>query len=126
MALKIAQLLPLRLPSGWVVRLNQWFYQEPLLPSGEENPHFLPIDECLLMLHRYEPQYHPHAHWSRDYYIDLQWKGDAHTGAYWLRFYEDGDSSAVLAEMRSRSALQIQSTIDHWLDLWSLQEFPPL
>ncbi len=126
MSLKLAQLVPLQIPSGWVVRLNQWFYQEPTLPTGAENPHFLPQDEILLLLHRYEPHYHPHAHWSRDYYLDLQWRGDAPTGAYWLRFYEDGDEDILLAEFSSRSAAEMQSRINAWLDGWSLQEFPAL
>jgi hypothetical protein len=117
-------LVALRLPSGWTVRLNNWFYHEPLLPSGISNRLFVSEGQILL-LSRYGTNYLNHPHWSRDFYLDLHWLGDAATGEYHLRFYEDGDDDLILADFRSRSALEIQQKINDWLDAWSIDEFPP-
>lgn len=118
-------LVPLRLPTGWVVRFNNWFYQEAILPNGMPNPLFIE-NEILLKLSRFEAEYHPDTHFSRDFYLDLFWKGDMASGQYILRFYEDADEDNLLYTFASNQAIIIQEKINECLDLWSIQEFPPI
>ena len=117
-------LVPLSLPTGWVVLLNNWFYRDSILPNGEENPLFV-RDIILLKLARFEPHLQQsNGHFSRDFYLDLYWQGGAKTGTYILRFYEGATVQMPLACFASSNALQIQSKINEWLDLWSKEEFP--
>jgi hypothetical protein len=125
MILKIGQLVPLQIPSGWTVRLNNWFYQPPLTANGKANTAFI-SDGTILLLTRYGTEYLTHSHWSRDFYLDLHWHGDLETGYYLLRFYEDDDDEQVLAEFAARAADEVQAQINTWLDGWSIEEFPPI
>lgn len=124
MQLTIGQLVPLAIPAGWAVRINNWFYHEPLQPDSQINKLFVHRD-CLLQLTRYGTDFLNHPHWARDFYLDLHWLGDLHSGQYELRFYEDGDEDTILAAFSSRSASDIQQKINAWLDGWSIEEFPP-
>lgn len=116
-------LVPLSIPTGWVIRLNNWFYQEPLLSNGMPNSLFQK-EETLLILSRFEAEYHPHAHFGRDFYLSLIWEGDMVLGNYVLRFYEDADEDNILYTFKTKSAAEMQAKINECLDLWSIEEFP--
>ena len=108
---RIDELIPLKISGGWIVEYNTFTYfktadkfdGEPTCPS-----------EDLLILKSVKRKN------TKQYLIDLGWRGDHFDGRYILSLlFDNWIDSPVLIEYKSKNIDEIQQTINYWIQALS-------
>ena len=106
-------LVPLRIPSGWIVGKNGFYDVEPIVSSGLFKNADL-FSEDMLFLRRDVP-----AHWEDQYIVDLGWIPSRDPAGIYRLTLVIGSWDRVVRQFESRDRYEIQRTIDRWLDVLS-------
>jgi hypothetical protein len=116
---KNPSLIPLRIPTNWIVRWNQFTDVPPLDPVGRENEMFNDSED-ILWLQRFIPAGAKKT-W-RAFNLDLGWYGSIQTGRYRLVLFEE-DWDHILKTFASRDQAEIRAKIERWLEILSIHYF---
>jgi hypothetical protein len=104
------KLLPLRVPTGWIVQWNTLYEQEPVIENGVvvDNPN---DSEDLLWIQRFERD-RAKEPWL-DFHIDVGWYGEEQ-GTFRVVLHE-GDWEHIVKTFESRSIYAIRICVENWL-----------
>ncbi|MGL5058689.1 MAG: hypothetical protein ACRC62_01810 [Microcoleus sp.] len=117
----VPQLVPLRIPTGWIVHWNLFYDIEPVLENGVlKNTSQCNDSEDLLCLQTYVPESKKGV-WD-EACIDLGWYETKFRAV--LCILLQGESGAKeertkpVAKIETTSVREVQETIDYWLQNW--------
>jgi len=113
-------LLPLRIPTNWIVTYNKFYDIDPIMENGQfvNGGHF---DEDLLVIERYIPNA---AKWPR-YVIDLGWRPSSDfKGTYGLTLILENFEN-ILREFESRDRFEIEKKLEEWLEILNIRPSDP-
>ena len=108
-------MVPLRIPSGWIVLFNIFFEIDPVIVD-KEFVHAEYFTEDLLRIERYFPE---GAKWEH-YVLDLGWfPAEEADGTYYLTL-EDVRTSEILRTYETKEREKVREVIERWLEILSI------
>lgn len=117
----VPKLVPLRVPTGWIVEWNLFYDFEPVLENGIlQNTPQCNDSEYLLWLHNYIPD-DKKGIWD-EASIELGWYETTFRAVLFVtpkgKSEPENERRVPAAKIETTSVRKVQETIDNWLENW--------